>query len=741
MTFIMKNIVKIFSGLMLIGALTITTSCGDKFLEEVKRDTISSDYLNTPEGLASMSESLYIQFRQLFYAEGYWPFTNAGTDEFMIGGDGASEAYNTYDSRLSSSPTGSANTAAMSWVWDGMYPWISRANTIIAKAEEVMKGSPLYNETVGTAHFVRGHDYLTLVMQYGEIPLVTEPVDKPNKEYGRDSKEDVYELIISDLKKAYDLLPEKPTVNKLSKYAAAHFLAKAHLWRASEINADWNSKYVAQDLKDCITYADVVIGAHPLAADYGDLFANFTGYDTSITETNSEIVFAASHTHESSIRGTNGGNMTLCWFIAPYQNTFHFLERDIPGGRGYQRMKTTPKYTYFLYDLENDSRFWKSFKTTWAVNKHNKKEYALPDGSKIKDNEYFDDTFAKYMAGMYIINRDDYGQKYDVEDVTIISNGKPSLPNFPIKDYATDKYIPVIRALLAYDNGVATQTSLSPNKDGCYVPLAKYHDGAVHKYNQAQGFRDVVFARSAEAYFFKAEALVRQGNIDQGIAVLKPLRDRAQYKAGEARDEYHDGGEALAWSTYKGTLGKYDGINSFYPRNSYFYSIGGWDKDQAYRDAINAKASTLATVSKSNYPKEDQYIMNMIAKRNPKYASDEFTRALCYILNEKSREMYGEFQRWPDLARTKTLEDRLLTFNDQAMTTTPTDILGNTQAITGYDKEGNAQIITYASPYGGQFKAEKHYLRPIPQNFLDLITKDGKPLTTEEKQAMQNPGY
>ena len=51
----MKNIVKIFSGLMLIGALTITTSCGDKFLEEVKRDTISSDYLNTPEGLASFA--------------------------------------------------------------------------------------------------------------------------------------------------------------------------------------------------------------------------------------------------------------------------------------------------------------------------------------------------------------------------------------------------------------------------------------------------------------------------------------------------------------------------------------------------------------------------------------------------------------------------------------------------------------------------------------------------------------
>ena len=66
----------------------------------------------------------------------------------------------------------------------------------------------------------------------------------------------------------------------------------------------------------------------------------------------------------------------------------------------------------------------------------------------------------------------------------------------------------------------------------------------------------------------------------------------------------------------------------------------------------------------------------------------------------------GELLRWEDLARTKTLVKRCLTFNDEAK---PLE--------------------------------NKHYLRPIPQSFLDANYKDGKPLTPEEKNGMQNPNW
>ncbi|MDR0687894.1 MAG: RagB/SusD family nutrient uptake outer membrane protein, partial [Prevotellaceae bacterium] len=42
---------------------------------------------------------------------------------------------------------------------------------------------------------------------------------------------------------------------------------------------------------------------------------------------------------------------------------------------------------------------------------------------------------------------------------------------------------------------------------------------------------------------------------------------------------------------------------------------------------------------------------------------------------------------------------------------------------------------------GAAFKENTHYLRPIPQSFLDAVTKDGVALTDAEKQAMQNTGY
>lgn len=87
--------------------------------------------------------------------------------------------------------------------------------------------------------------------------------------------------------------------------------------------------------------------------------------------------------------------------------------------------------------------------------------------------------------------------------------------------------------------------------------------------------------------------------------------------------------------------------------------------------------------------------------------SGNYDRMLCFILNERSRELCGEYKRWQDLARTQTLVRRVQTFN----------------------LEGGPNVKFF------------HTLRPIPQTFLDGIQASGVALSGSQKQSIQNPGY
>jgi starch-binding outer membrane protein, SusD/RagB family len=84
-----------------------------------------------------------------------------------------------------------------------------------------------------------------------------------------------------------------------------------------------------------------------------------------------------------------------------------------------------------------------------------------------------------------------------------------------------------------------------------------------------------------------------------------------------------------------------------------------------------------------------------------------------YILDERSREYYGEGFRWLDLARTQTWHIR-----------------GASYTICGTAK-GDRNAVKY-----NRTIPLTAYLRPIPQGQLD-----GMEMTAEEKAAYQNPGY
>lgn len=201
--------------------------------------------------------------------------------------------------------------------------------------------SPTYNARLGEGYFLRGYGYFELVKQFGGIPLKLTPSTGVETYFTRNSEEEVYAQIIADLEEAYKLLPEKPEqTGRITKSAAAHFLAKAHLFRASELYSSWNTQYVAADLDAVIKYGQEVVSAHPLCNDFVELW-DYTA-PNGANETVSEVVLAAQFSNDESTWGRYGNQMHLC-FPSVYQD-MNGTNRDISGGREFCYVSADPIY-------------------------------------------------------------------------------------------------------------------------------------------------------------------------------------------------------------------------------------------------------------------------------------------------------------------------------------------------------------------------------------------------------------
>jgi hypothetical protein len=668
-----KSIYKII-GYFAVALLALNViSCSDDFLNEELIRERNYDYFSTPEGIRDATIALYDYYQYPFTFEQGFTTTNYGTDEFTVGGDNSNHDWNDYTSNLSPSVIAiNSNTTPVEAIWDNMYKAISLANLVLANVDDALTNDADRQLYKAEASFARAFSYFKLVQQYGGVVLKLEPSNGVDRYFERSSREDCVNQIIEDLKVAYSGLPAtEPAEGKLYKDVAAHFLAKALLYRTSEINDDWNSSFKDNDLVDIIKYCDEVIANHPLTSDFRDVFA-FVESDGP-NEQLPEIIFAAQFSNASTSVQGNGMHV---YFISQYNNLTGFT-RDIAGGREYQRLRPSD-YMYDVYDLENDSRFWKSFRTKQNLN----------NGGSV--GSLGNDTY-KYGYGdlglIYIVNKRD-DDRFDSNDPKINASHTGVYYDNPF----TGKPTPHVYARWHTNDNISHLTG-----DGGplnrFPSLNKWIDGSRPNHNHNAGARDGLIARVSETYLIKAEALIRQSKFSEAISVINIIRERAQFKDGEDRSYYTDGG--AAYLNNSGGQSNYaDGIlvNSHEDSNSYYESLNITE---------TTAPSELMDYTVGNLPPEDEAIIEKLGY------SSEYNRMMCFLLNERSRELAGEFVRWQDLARTKTLLDRAKSFNPEAAP--------------------NIQ--------------EKHYVRPIPQTFLDAIYDDGVPLTPEAKDKMQNPGY
>jgi len=694
----LNNIFK--TTLLAATACVLTTSCGNDFLEEELITTKGTQYLATQDGIEDLVTGTYQKLRFKFnYTWGIQCY-NMGTDEFTDANN-TGPAWNHYSNDLNSSETASNQP-----LWDNYYGTIEPANRIISNLEsikdEYANNETLYNTRLGEGYFFRAYAYFELVKQFGGVPLKLTPSSTVETYFTRNTEEECYAQIISDFEKAYELLP--PSVSetgRISKYAAAHFLAKAHLFRASELYSSWNSSYISSDLDAVITYGNMVLLAHPLCTNFVELW-DFNKADDA-NETVSEIVLAAQFSDNWSSAGRFGNQMHL-YYPSVYQDLAG-TKRDISGDREFSYVSAT-EYTMQVFDRVNDSRFWKSFITTYGCNSTaNAPTYDstqvgyIPAGKTLGDKRFEGGE----IGIKYIVNNPgdtrytDMGNSKSCDEV--LKDGVLQGPHTFVHYYANESF----NWNTNISNTTGNYYNIIPHKRS--VALSKFRDGYRQSIASQFGCRDAIIARSADDALMIAEAYIRKGesSYNEALTYLNLVRGRAAYIEGEDRSKHVDGGQAYKNNSYCSNKG--GGYSSdgaiFYDYNTYYES-----NNISETTADTYDEMILNSVEDVYNSETDKPIYEALG------CTTNAEKMMCFLLNERTRELIGESQRWEDLARTKTLNARWHAFND-----------GVSRGI-------------------GEFNAAKHYYRPIPQSFLDGITNSsGAALSDDEKSAMQNPGY
>ena len=226
--------------------------------------------------------------------------------------------------------------------WNNAYEVINQANIVLDNIAIVTSSTDERNRIEGEARFLRALNYYELIKHFGSgetgVPLRTAGIldYAVDLSISRASTTDVYNLIISDLEAAYNLLPESNSFYA-DRYAAQALLARVQLYRGNFAAA----RDAANDV--------LANSGHSLAPTFAEAFNNdadgpediFSFQVTSQTGENDLVVYYASEGN-----GGRGGDITINdEYVALFDDAANdvrasfFYESPENGGR------LTSKYT------------------------------------------------------------------------------------------------------------------------------------------------------------------------------------------------------------------------------------------------------------------------------------------------------------------------------------------------------------------------------------------------------------
>lgn len=225
--------------------------------------------------------------------------------------------------------------------WGQAYKVIAAANKIIAyvpnessAAMRQLKGENLYLRAMMHFNLVRvfGRPYTQGNGESPGVPLLKDGLSEDQiNTITRSSVKEVYNLVISDLTQAYELMSENKSNSFASKEVAQALLSRVYLYKGDNENA--------------IKYADLVIKSGRYKLVQG---AEYSGYFKTAPASNPETIFAIRHTKVQDRAFSAIGSM---YFSSDASGT-----AQGQGVSGWAEIYASQKYFDFVGKNANDLR-------------------------------------------------------------------------------------------------------------------------------------------------------------------------------------------------------------------------------------------------------------------------------------------------------------------------------------------------------------------------------------------------
>lgn len=631
-------------------ALIFATSCSD-ILDEQPRSIYEPTFFQTERGVEGGITSMYAHLRYIYGQAYYYNSCLTGTDEatYAQSADG-----NFKDADLSGVGSLTASSSRSDVLWGTAFSNINTANGVIENGSKVGVSDALLAE----AHFFRGMDYFLLVQTFGGVPLDLGAGElkfniSTSRTSVRNTVPEVYtKAVFPDLKTAVTELPDKPRVTGgVTKTVARLYLSKAYLTYG----------WWLENPNNIPTYPEcnrTDPDGHDAAWYYQQ------AYDIATEAIDNPVPYGLMESFYQVNAGPYDRNKEILLYADHTQEDEYYNGGSLTYGSGgapdnFAGWMMNWNYTDIQAKDKDGNTISPVIRVAEQAYGRPWTRMAPPHGvftktfkDKAKDSRY-DGTFTTVYRGNWSTNGKDW--------TTVIgANGMEVTEGEPLLKF------------LSEDD-----------------PSIQYPDGAGNS-NTGAG---VIAGYSY--YVMGPSAISRR--VYPGLWKLGPYRT----------DNGTGAGQPNAGSTRPYNIAKF---SELYLIAAEAAVKGATTKpDKSARELVNVLRDRAGKWTFSNAENEemDEDYGSQLTAETPA------TIDINFILDERSREFYGEGYRWFDLVRTQK-------WNEYA----------DSYEICG-DNKGDRNIVTYTRTI-----KPGHYLRPIPQGQLD-----GMEMSADEKKNYQNPEY